>query len=234
MNADGTGLHRITPFGLGARNGATWSPDGRLIAFNLRFIDSPGPQVWVVHPDGTGLRELTLPTGGYSSYEPVWSPDSTRLLFERVNRDGEALWIARADGSGLTKLIDVPGDTNYAWAPPPRRRSHRRPCGTHRRRGASHEEAATPTYVVECFWPGITEQQANEALAGIARAHENPATSNKVRPLACILMPSDGVALFLLSSPTEAEVREAGQLIELPFDRIVESLTIVPTGAVTE
>ena len=86
VNADGTGLRRITPFGLGARNGATWSPDGRLIAFNLRFLDSPGSQIWVVHPDGTGLRELTLPSSGYASYEPVWSPDSSRLLFERVKR----------------------------------------------------------------------------------------------------------------------------------------------------
>ena len=119
VNADGTGLRRITPFGLGARNGATWSPDGRLIAFNLRFIDSPGSQVWVVHPDGTGLKELTLPTSGYSSYEPVWSPDSTKLLFERVNVDGEALWIAKADGGGLTKLTDVPGDSNYAWGSAP-------------------------------------------------------------------------------------------------------------------
>ena len=122
VNADGTGLRRITPFGLGARNGATWSPDGRLIAFNLRFLDSPGSQIWVVHPDGTGLRELTLPSSGYASYEPVWSPDSSRLLFERVKRvsaDGEALWIANVDGSGLTKLTDVPGDTNYAWGSAP-------------------------------------------------------------------------------------------------------------------
>ena len=119
VNADGTGLRRITPFGLGARNGATWSPDGRLIAFNLRFIDSPGPQVWVVHSDGSGLRELTLPTSGYASYGPVWSPNSGKLLFERVNADGEALWIANADGSGLKRLTDILGDANYGWGSAP-------------------------------------------------------------------------------------------------------------------
>jgi hypothetical protein len=37
------------------------------------------------------------------------------------------------------------------------------------------------------------------------------------------------MALFLFSSPSAADVREAGELIQLPFDRIVESLTIVPT-----
>jgi len=87
-----------------------------------------------------------------------------------------------------------------------------------------------PTYVVECYWPRITEQQANQALAGIAGAHGHAAPSNQLRPLACILMPSDGLAIFLVSSPSAANVREAGELIQLPFDRIVESLTIMPTG----
>jgi hypothetical protein len=86
-----------------------------------------------------------------------------------------------------------------------------------------------PTYVVECYWPEITEDEANEALAGIARTQQNAAARNQVRPLACILVPSDGMALFLFSSPSAADVREAGELIQLPFDRIVESLTIVPT-----
>jgi hypothetical protein len=104
----------------------------------------------------------------------------------------------------------------------------RAPAACNRRRGESHQEAATPTYVVECYWPGITEQEANEALAGLAGARGHAATSNQVRPLSCILMPSDGIALFLLSSPSAADVREAGELIQLPFDRIVESL-IVPT-----
>ena len=108
------------------------------------------------------------------------------------------------------------------------------PCGAHPPQGPCRQEIATPTYVVECYWPGITEDEANEALAGIARAHGHAATSNQVRPLACILMPSDGIALFLLSSPSAADVREAGELIQLPFDRIVESLTIVPTGTASD
>jgi hypothetical protein len=47
-------------------------------------------------------------------------------------------------------------------------------------------------------------------------------------------MPSDGIALFLLSSQSEADVREAGELIQLPFDRVVESLTILPTGTASD
>jgi hypothetical protein len=101
------------------------------------------------------------------------------------------------------------------------------PAADNRRRGESHQEAATPTYVIECFWPGITADAAKEALAGIANAQKDAATSNQVRPLACILVPSDGMALFLFSGPSLAEVRQAAELIQLPFDRIVESLPIV-------
>ena len=35
------------------------------------------------------------------------------------------------------------------------------------------------------------------------------------------------MALFLFSGPSSADVRLAAELIQLPFDRIVESLTIV-------
>jgi hypothetical protein len=106
-------------------------------------------------------------------------------------------------------------------------KSKGRPCGMQPPQGASRQEAATPTYVIECFWPGITADAAKEALAGIANAQKDAATSNHVRPLACILVPSDGMALFLISGPSLADVRQAAELIQLPFDRIVESLPIV-------
>jgi hypothetical protein len=35
------------------------------------------------------------------------------------------------------------------------------------------------------------------------------------------------MAFFLIDGSSEALIREAGELIELPFDRIVESLAIV-------
>jgi hypothetical protein len=36
------------------------------------------------------------------------------------------------------------------------------------------------------------------------------------------------MALFLIDGPSEASISEAGRLIQLPFDRIVESFPIVP------
>ena len=101
------------------------------------------------------------------------------------------------------------------------------PAACNRRRGDSRQGAATPTYVVECYWPEITEQQARDALASVTQSQEASGTSGQVQPIACFLIPSDGMALFLLDGPSADMVREAGKLTNLPFDRIVESFPIL-------
>ena len=87
-------------------------------------------------------------------------------------------------------------------------------------------EQPTPTYVVECYWPDISQHQAKAALAGIARSQEGVSTTDRVWPLGCILVPSDGLALFLIAGPSADLIRDVGQRIQLPFDRIVESISI--------
>jgi Tol biopolymer transport system component len=61
-----------------------WSPDGRLIAFVRRraCFDEPGcrrpASIYVVRPDGHGLRRLASP-GRVGTL--AWSPDNRRILF---------------------------------------------------------------------------------------------------------------------------------------------------------
>ena len=137
VNANGSGLHQIASTSVGAIS-ARWSPDGKLIAFtgcpnncgnffapwhggNPQVGPGGNPQVWVVHPDGSGLRQITTATSGYTAVAPIWSPDSTKLLFNRQNGTGAiSLWTVNSDGSGLSKLTDTEGLTGYAWgsAPP--------------------------------------------------------------------------------------------------------------------
>jgi Tol biopolymer transport system component len=71
--------------------------------------------VWVVHPDGTGMQEITSGSDGSISEFPDWSPDSTKLLFECTTKHGEAIWIVNSDGTGPYGLTDIPGHTGYAW-----------------------------------------------------------------------------------------------------------------------
>ncbi len=71
-----------------------WSPDGRWLAFlseregDLSGLDPQGqqkrgkgkPQIWLLPTDGGEARQLTFLEHGVSS-APVWSPDSTQLVF---------------------------------------------------------------------------------------------------------------------------------------------------------
>jgi WD40 repeat protein len=116
VKADASGLREITAPGLGAIS-AQWSPNGHLIAFTSCCRH---PEAWIVRPDGTRLREVTTPMNRAVSLAPVWSPDSERLLFNRVSSDGQtSLWTASKNGSGLSKLTDTVSLALYSWGTAP-------------------------------------------------------------------------------------------------------------------
>lgn len=89
------------------------------------------------------------------------------------------------------------------------------------------EEAIAPTYVVECYWPGIAEDQVRDALARFARVPQGTALHGDfARCIGCILVPSDGLALFLFEGLSAAIVQSRSTWAEIPFDRIVEAVQI--------
>jgi Tol biopolymer transport system component len=54
-----------------------WSPNGTEIAF---FSDRSGSyEIWTIHRDGSGLRQLT-DTPGIATRAPDWSPDGSLML----------------------------------------------------------------------------------------------------------------------------------------------------------
>ena len=84
---------------------ARWSPDGRWIAFDQ--VNRPGGahDLFLVHPDGTGLRMIPTATGDNGSCCAQWSPDSRSLIYASgpSNRDTH-LWTVNIDGTGVRRL----------------------------------------------------------------------------------------------------------------------------------
>ncbi len=82
------------------------------------------------------------------------------------------------------------------------------------------------TFVVECYWPGLSEDEALAVLSHVADLAAGASSGDSARSLGCILLPSDGMAMFLFCAPNEAVVREIGRRALVPFDRIIRSIHI--------
>jgi hypothetical protein len=82
------------------------------------------------------------------------------------------------------------------------------------------------TFIVECYWPRMTADEARNTLDRVKGLAGGMSVARSTQPLGCMLVPSDGMALFLFSAPSEDAVRRVGALAEVPFDRIVESLLV--------
>jgi TolB protein len=60
-----------------------WSPDGELIVFsnNADRAAARSANVWVVAPDGSGLRQMTQATGSEQAWAPDWAPSGRHIVF---------------------------------------------------------------------------------------------------------------------------------------------------------
>lgn len=123
MNADGSDVRKIASTTHGSDFAPSWSPDGSEVMYGS--IRSEDWGIFVVNADGTGERPI-FDKGPYVD-DPVWSPDGTMVAF--VGDPGitgagsdSALFVMRADGTGITKLADTPRygvDGGIAWQPLP-------------------------------------------------------------------------------------------------------------------
>ena len=88
----------------------------------------------------------------------------------------------------------------------------------------------TRSYLVECYWPGVSE----EALVAAAKRTRNAASALRRRGrdvdfLGSILVPLDET-VFSLFRGCEADVRAASAEAGLPFERVLDSLHVDGSG----
>jgi Tol biopolymer transport system component len=112
----------VTPLGPARNSGPVWSPLGDAIVFGRQETAGAsgilGPQMWLIAPDGTNMRQLTFePEIGHGAF--AWSPDGAWIAVQRYNlleiNALPELWLFKADGSQRRKLAEDAAQP--AWLP---------------------------------------------------------------------------------------------------------------------
>ena len=107
MNADGSGVVRLTDNTSVWDYPDEWSPDGARILFRRNRDDV---DIYVMNADGTDVAQLT--DNSDWEYPVAWSPDGSRILFERDlgwdenGVDAREIYVMNADGTGVVRLTD--------------------------------------------------------------------------------------------------------------------------------
>src|SRR5215467_6518913 len=122
MRADGSGAHAVTPPALEGL-APHWSPDGKLITFTSNS-DRPGGNIYVMHPDGTGIRRLTHTPFPHNSFLSAYAPQGDRIVFasDRLHADFccNDLFVMRSNGTQETLVhTGLTGVLSPTWGTAP-------------------------------------------------------------------------------------------------------------------
>jgi len=112
MNADGSGVSRLTTDSVFASSRYSWSPDGSRLAFAGGQTNG---HIFVVSADGSGLTRLTSDSAADGS--PAWSPDGMKIAFARADGNDSRIYVVNADGSAVIRLTSTSaGDYDPNWS----------------------------------------------------------------------------------------------------------------------
>jgi Tol biopolymer transport system component len=126
-NPDGTGLKRLTNYGVYTAEG-TLSPDGQTVVFTS--LKDGDLDIYTMKVDGTGIKRLTTQPGYDGG--PFFSPDGTKIVYRAWHPTDTALtnyqallkqrlvrpnrmeiWVMNADGSNQHQITNL-GGANFA------------------------------------------------------------------------------------------------------------------------
>lgn len=102
----------LSGLGAGRPEAASWSPDGKRIAYS--FIGGP-ENIYLVNPDGTGNTPLVVRE--QRDFQPEWAPDGSHLVFTSVVDGVHVMMRVNPDGTGLKQISEVEeaaGDPEYS------------------------------------------------------------------------------------------------------------------------
>ena len=94
----------------------TWSPDGRVIAFQ-GYRDG-SYDIWAV--DASGANQRTITTGAYDDREPAWSHDGSRIAFssDRDSTGNYDIWTVDVRTGSVRQVTrNAANDFMPTWSP---------------------------------------------------------------------------------------------------------------------
>ena len=121
IDSTGGRVRQVTPWSLNAGD-ADWSPDGTQLLFRTEPGDddaAPGGNLFTIHPDGTGLEQLTHLDASTVVLSSSFSPDGRSIVFTKTGVGGATdIFVMNADGTNIqpvtqTKLMESQPD----WGP---------------------------------------------------------------------------------------------------------------------
>jgi TolB protein len=116
-------VRRLTAWRLNGSLNPDWSPDGRWILFATVDPAPRGRNLWLVHPNGNGLRRITRDPDDIFSYgKSTFSPDGTMIITSRSPGVGDAgnadVYVMNLDGTHFRNLTrSVKWDSAPDWGP---------------------------------------------------------------------------------------------------------------------
>lgn len=106
VGIDGSSPRQLTPWAENDGDHPDWWPNGKWILFHSYVEDTSGqPHFFVVHPDGTGRKQLThFPRGTWVG-RASFSPDGSSIVFGKGPDGGNVdVWTMGIDGSHVRRV----------------------------------------------------------------------------------------------------------------------------------
>jgi hypothetical protein len=114
MNADGSAPHRVIEAFV---HGPTWSPDGRMLAFDCAVGGEIG--ICTANADGSSGNTLVAPLQGAA--QPDWSPDGTKIIFQaqEVGAQDSDIYVVTLASGQVVNLTNTPDQSEQfpRWSP---------------------------------------------------------------------------------------------------------------------
>jgi Tol biopolymer transport system component len=74
----------------------------------------PNGGIYEMNPDGTGVTRVTFQEG---DTDPAWSPDGSKVAFDRFQKGNEGIYVMNADGAQVVRLTSDNTGSDPAWSP---------------------------------------------------------------------------------------------------------------------